>query len=281
MPRVDAPIPALAGIGLRTPHYREMIERRPANVGWLEVHSENYFGEGGRPHAFLEMLRADYPLSLHGVGLGLGSTGPLDAEHLRRLARLIERYQPGLVSEHLCWSATGERHLNDLLPLPYTEEALAHVTQRIAYTQEYLRRPILIENVSSYLRYRHSTIPEWEFVAEAARRTGCGILLDVNNIYVNAVNHGFDPQSYLAAMPAQAVQEIHLAGYDDQGGCLIDTHGAAVSEPVWSLYRDAISRFGERATLIEWDTDIPALDLLIVEARKAAAILETAHAIAA
>jgi uncharacterized protein (UPF0276 family) len=281
MPRVDAPIPARAGIGLRTPHYREMIERRPADIGWLEVHSENYFGEGGRPHAFLEMLRADYPLSLHGVGLGLGSARPLDAEHLRRLVRLIERYQPDLVSEHLCWSATGERHLNDLLPLPYTEEALAHVTQRIAYTQEYLKRPILIENISSYLRYRHSTIPEWEFVAEAARRTGCGILLDVNNIYVNAVNHGFDPQSYLAAMPAHAVQEIHLAGYDDQGGCLIDTHGTAVSEPVWSLYRDAVRRFGERATLIEWDTDIPALDLLIVEARKATAILETAHAIAA
>src|SRR6478672_9677030 len=158
MPRVDAPIPARAGIGLRTPHYREMIERRPADIGWLEVHSENYFGEGGRPHAFLEMLRADYPLSLHGVGLGLGSARPLDAEHLRRLVRLIERYQPDLVSEHLCWSATGERHLNDLLPLPYTEEALAHVTQRIAYTQEYLKRPILIENISSYLRYRHSTI---------------------------------------------------------------------------------------------------------------------------
>jgi uncharacterized protein (UPF0276 family) len=281
MPRVDAPIPARAGIGLRTPHYREMIERRPADVGWLEVHSENFFGEGGQPHAFLEMLRADYPLSLHGVGLGLGSARPLDTEHLDRLARLIGRYQPGLVSEHLCWSATGERHLNDLLPLPCTEEALEHVTQRIAHTQEHLGRQILIENVSSYLRFRHSTIPEWEFVAEAARRTGCGILLDVNNIYVNAVNHGFDAQTYLTAMPAQAVQEIHLAGYDDQGVCLIDTHGTPVSDAVWALYRDAIGRFGERATLIEWDTDIPALDLLISEARKAAAILETAHAIAA
>jgi len=281
MPRVDASIPARAGIGLRTPHCREMIESRPAAAGWLEVHSENYFGDGGQPHAFLETLRADYPLSLHGVGLGLGSTDPLDSEHLRRLAQLIERYQPGLISEHLCWSAAGGRHLNDLLPLPYTEEALAHVVQRILRTQEFLGRAILIENVSSYLRFTHSTIPEWEFLAEAARRTGCGILLDVNNIYVSAVNHGFDAQCYLAAIPAQAVQEIHLAGYDDSGACLIDTHGTAVSDPVWSLYRDAIRRLGERPTLIEWDTDIPALDVLLAEARQADAILQDAHAVAA
>ena len=281
MPRADASIPARAGIGLRTPHCREMIESRPAAAGWLEVHSENYFGDGGQPHAFLETLRADYPLSLHGVGLGLGSTDPLDSEHLRRLAQLIERYQPGLISEHLCWSAAGGRHLNDLLPLPYTEEALAHVVQRILRTQEFLGRAILIENVSSYLRFTHSTIPEWEFLAEAARRTGCGILLDVNNIYVSAVNHGFDAQCYLAAIPAQAVQEIHLAGYDDSGACLIDTHGTAVSDPVWALYRDAIRRLGERPTLIEWDTDIPALDVLLAEARQADAILQDAHAVAA
>jgi uncharacterized protein (UPF0276 family) len=258
-----------------------MIESRPAAAGWLEVHSENYFGAGGQPHAFLERLRADYPLSLHGVGLGLGSADPPDLEHLLRLSALIERYQPGLVSEHLCWCAVDGRHLNDLLPLPYTEEALAHVAERILRTQDFLGRQILIENISSYLRFRHSTLPEWEFVAQLAQRTGCGVLLDVNNIYVNAVNHGFDPHAYLAAIPAQAVQEIHLAGYDDTGACLIDTHGTAVSDPVWSLYRHAVGRLGTRPTLIEWDTDIPALDVLLAEARKADDILESAHAIAA
>jgi uncharacterized protein (UPF0276 family) len=281
MRRADATIPARAGIGLRALHWRDMIESRPAAAGWLEVHSENYFGAGGQPHTFLERLRADYPLSLHGVGLGLGSADPLDLEHLLRLSALIERYQPGLVSEHLCWCAVDGRHLNDLLPLPYTEEALAHVAERILRTQDFLGRQILIENISSYLRFRHSTLPEWEFVAQLAQRTGCGVLLDVNNIYVNAVNHGFDPHAYLAAIPAQAVQEIHLAGYDDTGACLIDTHGTAVSDPVWSLYRHAVGRLGTRPTLIEWDTDIPALDVLLAEARKADDILESAHAIAA
>jgi len=281
MQSADAAIPVNAGIGLRAPHCREMIESRPADAGWLEVHSDNYFGAGGQPHAFLEALRADYPLSLHGVGLGLGSPDALDVEHLRRLQHVIERYQPGLVSEHLCWSAAAGRHLNDLLPLPYTEEALDHVCDRIQRTQEFLRRQILIENISSYLRFRHATIPEWAFVAEIARRTGCGILLDVNNIYVSAVNHGFDPRAYLAAMPSHAVQEIHLAGYDDGGECLIDTHGTAVSEPVWALYREALSGIGPRPTLIEWDTDIPALDVLLGEARKAAHILKSTHAIAA
>ena len=194
---------------------------------------------------------------------------------------MIERYQPGLVSEHLCWSAAGGRHLNDLLPLPYTEEALDHVCDRILRTQDFLGRQILIENISSYLRFRHSTMPEGEFLAEVSRRTGCGILLDVNNIYVSAVNHGFDPYAYLAAIPAPAVQEIHLAGFDDSGACLIDTHGTAVSEPVWALYREAIRSLGPRPTLIEWDTDIPALDVLLGEARKAAGILESPHAIAA
>lgn len=277
---LSAPLPPVAGIGMRAPHVARVLSERPP-LGWLEVHSENYFGAGGQPHAFLERLRADYPLSLHGVGLGLGSADALDLAHLRRLARVIERYEPGLVSEHLCWSAAGGRHLNDLLPLPYTEEALTHVAERIVRTQEFLGRQILIENISSYLRFRHSTIPEWEFVAQLAQRTGCGILLDVNNIYVNAVNHGFDARTYLTAIPAKAVQEIHLAGYDDSGACLIDTHGSAVSEPVWTLYRETIERLGARPTLIEWDTDIPALDVLLGEASKADAILESAHAVAA
>jgi uncharacterized protein (UPF0276 family) len=273
-------VPCAAGIGLRAPHYRELLDTRPA-IGWLEVHSENFFGEGGQPHWFLEQLRAHYPLSLHGVGLGLGSVDPLSFVHLDKLVRLIAHYQPALVSEHLCWSAAGGRHLNDLLPLPYTDEALAHVCGRIERVQERLRRQILVENVSSYLRYRHSTIPEWEFLAQVIRRTGCGLLLDVNNVYVSAVNHGFDAHEYLAAMPAAAVQEIHLAGFEAAAQLLIDTHGGPVADPVWTLYRDTLARIGARPTLIEWDTDIPQLPVLLGEARKADALLEQTHAVPA
>ena len=273
-------VPRRAGIGLRAPHCRDIIASRP-DIGWVEVHSENYFGDGGQPHRFLERIRADYPLSLHGVGLGLGSAAPLDLDHLRKLERLISRYQPGLVSEHLCWSAAGGRYLNDLLPLPYTEEALAHVCGRIGEAQHFLGRQLLIENVSSYLQFRHSTIPEWEFLAEVSRRCGSAILLDVNNIHVNAVNHGFDPLTYLAAVPAAAVQEIHLAGFDDTGACLIDTHGAPVAAEVWTLYREAIGRLGPRPTLVEWDTDIPPLEVLLAEASKAAGILAEADAVVA
>ena len=276
----SATIPVSSGIGLRAPHVREIVDSGP-DLGWVEVHSENYFGDGGQPHRFLERIRADYPLSLHGVGLGLGSADPLDLEHLRKLARLIERYEPGLVSEHLCWSAAGGRHLNELLPLPYTEEALDHVCGRVDALQDTLRRRVLIENVSGYLEFRHSSIPEWEFLAEVARRSGCAILLDVNNVYVNAMNHGFDARAYLAAMPADAVQEIHLAGFDASGPCLIDTHGTPVAHEVWSLYRETIARLGPRPTLIEWDTDIPPLATLIAEAAKAEAILEQSHAVAA
>jgi uncharacterized protein (UPF0276 family) len=273
-------VPSTAGIGLRAPHYRELLDTRSA-VGWLEVHSENFFGEGGQPHWFLERLRAHYPLSLHGVGLGLGSVDPLDGVHLDKLERMIARYQPGLVSEHLCWSAAGGRHVNDLLPLPYTEEALAHVCARVHRVQERLRRQMLVENVSSYLRFRHSTIPEWEFLAEVIRRTGCGLLLDVNNVYVSATNHGFDAREYLAAMPAAAVQEIHLAGFETTPDLLIDTHGRAVADPVWTLCRETLARIGPRPTLIEWDTDIPSLSVLVAEAGKADALLGDTHAIPA
>jgi len=273
-------IPVRAGIGLRAPHYREILDTRPA-IGWLEVHSENYFGAGGQPHWFLERLRATYPLSLHGVGLGLGSIDELRVEHLRSLARLIERYEPGLVSEHLCWCSAGGTHLNDLLPLPYTQEALEHVCTRIEATQDFLGRQILIENVSSYLQFHHSVMPEWEFLAAVARRTGCGILLDVNNVYVSATNHGFDAANYLDAIPSESVHEIHLAGFDASGPCLIDTHGSPVSDAVWALYQRTIERFGPRPTLIEWDADIPALPVLLGEAARAAPILERAHAVAA
>jgi len=273
-------VPAAAGIGLRAPHVREVLAQHPA-VPWFEVHSENYYVDGGPALSALERIRADYPLSLHGVGMSLGSADPLDRVHLEKLRRLIDRVEPALVSEHLCWSGIDGRHLNDLLPLPYTEEALAHVCGRIAHVQEFLGRELLVENVSSYLAFADATIPEWEFVAAVARRTGCKLLFDVNNVYVNAVNHGFDADAYLAAIPVDAVAEIHLAGFDASGACLIDTHGAPVAPEVWALYRRAIERLGPRPTLIEWDTDIPAFGVLQREAATAQEILEIHNAIAA
>jgi uncharacterized protein (UPF0276 family) len=270
---------AAAGVGLRTPHVRQVLAERPP-VPWFEVHSENYFADGGPALAALERIRADYPLSLHGVGMSLGSTDPLDRAHIAKLARLIARVEPALVSEHLCWSGVGGRHLNDLLPLPYTDEALAHVAARVTELQETLGRTLLVENVSSYVGFAEATIPEWEFVAAVARRTGCKLLLDVNNIHVNAVNHGFDPDAYLAAIPRDAVAEIHLAGFDATGPCLIDTHGARVAPAVWALYERAIARFGPRPTLIEWDLDIPAFAVLQGEAAIAQSILDRQHALA-
>ena len=269
-----------AGIGLRTPHVRQLREERPA-VPWLEVHSENYYADGGPALASLLRIRADYPLSLHGVGMSLGSTDPLDRTHLGKLARLVARTEPALVSEHLCWSGVDGRALNDLLPLPYTEEALAHVCARVAEVQDFLGRELLVENVSSYLAFADATIPEWEFVAAVARRTGCKLLCDVNNIHVNAVNHSFDADVYLAALPRDAVAEIHLAGFEATDTCLIDTHGAPVAPEVWALYRRAIARFGPVPTLIEWDTDIPPLATLLAEAATAQRILETRDALAA
>jgi uncharacterized protein (UPF0276 family) len=272
-------LPAAAGIGLRSPHVRQVLTERPP-IPWLEVHSENYFADGGPAIRALEELRTDYPLSLHGVGMSLGSSDPLDRVHLAKLKRLVDRIEPALVSEHLCWSGVGGRHFNDLLPLPYTEEALAHVSRRVAQVQEALGRELLVENVSTYLGFADATIPEWEFVTEVVRRSGCRLLLDVNNIHVNAVNHGFDADRYLAAIPGEMVAEIHLAGFDASGCCLIDTHGAPVSPPVWALFSRAIARFGPRPTLIEWDLDIPALAVLQSEAAKAQSILDPHHVVA-
>lgn len=275
MHEARAPEAGYAGIGLRAPHY-EALARTTPRLSFLEVHSENFFGDGGPPLAWLERFRADYPLSLHGVGLSLGTAGPLDEAHLAKLAALVRRTEPALVSEHLCWGAIGGRFANDLLPLPYTREALDNVIAQVERVQERLGRRILVENVSSYLEFKVSTIPEWEFIAEVARRSGCGILLDVNNIHVNAVNHGFDPVEYLDAIPAEAVGEIHLAGYTASDGILIDTHGARVSSEVWALYAVALDRLGPRPTLIEWDTDIPELDVLLDEAARATRLLERA-----
>ena len=269
--------PASTGVGLRPVHYRQILQERP-RVGWFEVHSENYFGAGGQPLHYLESIRDAYPLSLHGVGLSLGSAGPLDEDHLRRLGDLISRIQPGLVSEHLSWGRVGPRHLNDLLPLPYTEEALGVVCDHIDEVQERLRRQILVENISSYIQFRQSTIPEGEFIARVAQRTGCGILLDVNNLYVNEANNGIDPVAYLDALPVSSIREIHLAGHDRAGTLLIDTHGTRVAAPVWELYAQALDRCGPVATLIEWDTDIPPLEVLLDEARHAATVMRSRHA---
>jgi uncharacterized protein len=281
LPRCADPIPARAGIGLRHHHYRAVTESRPS-VGWLEVHSENYFG-GGRPLAYLEAARAHYPLSLHGVGLSLGTDGMLDREHLARISALIERVQPSLVSEHVSWSITGSVYLNDLLPLPYTEEALRVICDHVSETQDFLGRQILVENPSTYLQFTHSTIPEWEFVAAIARSTGCGLLLDVNNVYVSACNHGFDARRYIDAMPRDAVQEIHLAGHAvkqiGDGTLRIDDHGSAVCEAVWDLYRAALHRLGAVPTLIEWDSNVPELPVLVGEAATADRILAASTAV--
>ena len=276
----STPLPVAAGLGLRSPHVAEVLERRP-RIPWFEVHSENYFADGGPVLATLERIRADYPIALHGVGLSLGTTDPLDRVHLAKLKRLADRIAPSAVSEHLCWSSVDGRHYNDLLPLPYTDEALAHVCERVDAVQEYLSRTILVENVSSYYAFAESTIPEYEFVAAVAARTGCRLLVDVNNIHVNARNHGIDANAYLAAIPPAAVAEIHLAGFDDTGAIVIDTHGAPVAPEVWRLYAAAIERFGPVPTLIEWDTDIPAFAVLEREAATAQATLDAHDVVAA
>lgn len=270
-------MPASAGIGLRFQHHQEIIDTRP-NISWLEVHTENYMG-GGPTLLYLDKIRRDYPISLHGVGLSLGSADGLDGRHIQRIQKVIDRVEPELVSEHLSWSVFDGHYLADLLPLPMTEEALEVVCTNIDDIQTQLGRQILIENPSSYLRYKHSTIPEWEFIAALAERTGCGILCDVNNIYVSCCNHGWDTATYLSALPADAIGEIHLAGHSvrplhDNKIIRIDDHGSRVSSEVWALYKDTLSRFGPRPTLIEWDTDLPALDLLMEEARLAQALLD-------
>jgi uncharacterized protein len=277
------PVPAHAGIGLRSNHVLEILETRPV-LGWVEVHSENYFGRG-IPRHYLERIREHYPVSLHGVGLSVGSTDAFNHEHLAALRELIVDIDPLFVSEHLSWSSVGGHYLNDLLPLPYTQEALAHLAARVGEIQERLGRQILIENISSYLQFDESAMPEWEFLAELTNRSGCAVLLDVNNIYVSAINHGFDAYRYLQAIPVHTVREMHLAGFTrksfDGGEILIDTHNRRVAPEVWRLYEAAVARFGAVPTLIEWDSDLPPLAVLLDEARRAQTIMETHHARAA
>jgi len=282
--RDHAPIPARAGVGLRSQHHRDALNS-PDKLGWLEVHSENYFGKGGAPLHYLENIRADYPISLHGVGMSLGSVDALDYQHLQKLKGLIARIEPVLVSEHLSWSSFGSHYLNDLVPLPYTAETLAHLTVRIQAVQEFLGRQLLIENPSSYLEYDYSSYSESSFINELARRSGCGILLDINNVYVSSINHGWNPLDYIQDIDAERVGEIHLAGHSVNTvagrNILIDTHNGPVSKPVWQLYHLALQRLGHVPTLIEWDADLPAWDVLIAEADKANAYLEDAYVQAA
>ncbi len=274
------PLPGRAGVGFK-PEYFEAILAGPREVGFFEVHAETYMGDGGPPHRRLEAIRARYPLSLHGVGLSIGSPKPLDRDHLQRLKGLIRRYEPAQFSEHLAWSSHDQGFLADLLPLPYDDETLAVVCRHIDETQETLGSPMLLENPSTYVQFSDSAIAETEFLAEIARRTGCGLLLDVNNVFVSATNHGFDPFAYLAAFPFRHVGEIHLAGYadavDDQGApLLIDAHNSPVRATVWALYQETVGRLGPTPTLIEWDNDVPPWPALLDQARRADAIMAKA-----
>ena len=257
---VAAPVPARAGAGLKPQHYRAVIEQQH-DIGWFEVHPENYMGRGGPPLRYLERIRCDYPLSLHSVGTSLGSHLPLDSAHLRQLKAQVDRFQPGLVSEHLSWSHGYQWFTHDLMPLAYTEEALRLVVEHIDQVQEVLQRRILIENPSSYLQFRDGDMPEAVFLAEAAARSGAGLLLDVNNVYVSCSNHGWDAARYLAQIPMQLVGEIHLAGHSVQplgeGELLVDDHGSPVCPPVWDLYRQCVDGTGPVPTLIEWDSNVP------------------------
>ncbi len=278
------PIPARAGIGLRAAHHTVLLSSRP-RVAWLEAHSENYFVDGGSQLACIEQLRAHYPISLHGVGLSLGGVDELDREHLRRLKRLVDRIEPAFVSEHASWGSHGGVYLNDLLPLPRTDEALRHLARHVAQLQDHLGRQVLMENVSSYLEFTVSTLTEPQFLAALAAESGCALLLDVNNVYVSARNHGWDVDAYLAQLPADRIHEIHVAGHSVRRigtrEILIDTHASRVSAGVWALYERALEHFGAVPTLIEWDAELPSPEVLVDEARRADRRLERINAVAA
>jgi len=263
------------GIGLRSEHYRDFIAA-PQPVDWLEVISENYLVAGGKPLWHLDRIRRDYPMVMHGVSLSIGGSEPLDRPYLQELRRLAERIQPAWISDHLCWTGTSALNLHDLLPLPYTEGCLRHLIPRVQQVQETLGRPLVLENVSSYVRYRADEMSEWEFIAELVRRSGCGLLLDVNNVYVSSVNHGFVARTFIDAMPAAAVRQIHLAGHEDHGTYLIDTHDQAVCDPVWDLYAYTVNRLGPVPAMIERDDDIPPLESLLTELDRARRIAGSA-----
>ena len=259
------------GLGLRPDHYQDVLDNRP-NIDWFEILSENYMVDGGKPLHFLDKLREQYPMVMHGVSLSIGSTDPLDRDYLKKLKALAKRVQPHWISDHLCWTGVDHTNLHDLMPLPYTEEAIAHVADRVAQVQDYLGRRILLENVSSYVTYTESAISEWEFLTEIAERADCLILLDINNIVVSAGNHDFDPIDYLEGVPSERVYQYHLAGHTFNGEIAIDTHDQPVPEKVWSLYAQAVQRFGRVSTMIERDDNIPPLAELLQELEQARAI---------
>ncbi len=276
----DFRLPAQPGLGFKPEHFADAVTA--SGIGFYEVHAENYMGDGGAAHAMLERLHADHPLSVHGVGLSIGGAGPLDRDHLARLRRLLDRHQPESFSEHLAWSSHGAAWLNDLLPLPYTDETLATICAHIDQTQEALGRRMLLENPATYVTFAASTWDEADFLREIARRSGCGLLLDVNNVFVSATNHRRDPRAYLAAFPLEQVGEIHLAGHEAEslpdGPLLIDSHSRPVADPVWTLFTEVLARTGPLPTLIEWDNDVPAFAVLQSEAARAAALLLSCRA---
>jgi uncharacterized protein len=249
------------GVGLRRCHYAQILDEHPP-IDWFEVISENFMVEGGRPLQVLEGVRSNYPIVMHGVSLSIGSAGPLNLEYLKQLAAIAQRFEPAWVSDHLCWTSIGGHNLHDLLPLPYTEETVRHVAGRISQVQEILGRTVLVENVSSYLEFTTSRLSEWEFLSAVADEADCAILLDINNIFVNAFNHGFDPIRYIDSVPAERVVQFHLAGHSDHGAYLLDTHDHPIRPEVWALYEHAIGRFGRVPTLIEWDDNIPEFEVL-------------------
>lgn len=268
------------GLGLRTTHYEDILAS-PPRVDWFEALSENYMVRGGKPLYYLERIRADYPVVLHGVSLSIGSTDPLDLEYLKALKTLADRIEPAWVSDHLCWTGVARQNIHDLLPLPYTPEAVKHVASRIARVQDFLQRPILIENVSTYVTFNQSEMTEWEFINEVAERTDCLLLLDVNNVYVSGFNHGFDPHQFIDALPAERIQQIHLAGHSNRGSHIIDTHDAPIIDEVWKLYRYTIEALGPIATMIERDDHIPELATLVSELDQAREVARNATPIAA
>lgn len=259
------------GIGLRTPHYDHILTEWPA-IDWFEIISENFLGDGGRPHQVLDQVRAHYPVVMHGVSMNIGSADPIDFDYLRRLKRLAERVEPAWVSDHVCFTGVQGQNSHDLLPIPYSEAMLRHLVERVRVVQDFLERPVLFENPSTYVEFRDSTIPEWEFIARMADEADCGLLLDINNVYVSCFNHGWDAATYLAHVPYDRVVQIHLAGHTHKGTHILDTHSDHVIEQVWQLYREVVERGGRRATMVEWDERIPPFDVVHAEVLKARAL---------